>query len=194
MSLPPLRKIEARFVVLERENVDTDQIIPARYLKGTSRSGLGAGLFADWRYDEDGRPHPDFVLNQSHAEGAEVLVTGHNFGCGSSREHAPWALLDHGIRAVVSTGIADIFRANSLKNGLLPIVVDATTHGRMLEAGTGVVTIDVEEQALILEDGSSADFPIDPFSRHCLMNGTDELGFLLDQAEAISEHERNVPR
>ena len=194
MSSPPLRKLEARFVVLDSENIDTDQIIPARYLKGTTRSGLGAGLFADWRYDEDGQAHPDFVLNQPHAEGAEVLVAGHNFGCGSSREHAPWALLDHGIRAVVSTGIADIFRANSLKNGLLPVVVDGTTHRRMLEAGTGIVTIDLEQQTLMLEDGSSADFPIDPFSRHCLMNGIDELGFLLDQAEAISEHERQTSR
>jgi 3-isopropylmalate/(R)-2-methylmalate dehydratase small subunit len=194
MSRPPLSRFEARFVVLESDNVDTDQIIPARYLKGTSRTGLGDGLFADWRYDEDGNSRPDFVLNQPHAEDAEVLVAGHNFGCGSSREHAPWALLDHGIRAVVSTGIADIFRANSLKNGLLPVVVDHATHGRMLEAGAGVVTIDLEQQTLILEDGTRADFPIDPFSRHCLMNGIDELGFLLDQAEAIAEHERNASR
>jgi 3-isopropylmalate/(R)-2-methylmalate dehydratase small subunit len=192
MSLPPLTRFEARFVVLESENVDTDQIIPARYLKGTSRSGLGTGLFADWRYDEDGEARPHFILNQPHAEGAEVLVAGHNFGCGSSREHAPWALLDHGIRAIVSTGIADIFRANSLKNGLLPVVVDDATHGRLMEAGTGVVIIDVEQQTLVLEDGTSADFPIDPFSRHCLMNGIDELGFLLDQAEAIAEHEQNA--
>jgi 3-isopropylmalate/(R)-2-methylmalate dehydratase small subunit len=194
MSRPPLARFEARFVVLESENVDTDQIIPARYLKGTSRNGLGAGLFADWRYDENGEPRSDFVLNQPHAESAEVLVAGHNFGCGSSREHAPWALLDHGIRAVVSTGIADIFRANSLKNGLLPVVVDHATHGRMLEAGSGSVTVDLEQQVLILEDGTRASFPIDPFSRHCLMNGIDELGFLLDQAEAIAEHERNVSR
>ena len=194
MSRPPLRKLEARFVVLHSDNVDTDQIIPARYLKGTSRSGLGAGLFADWRYDENGEAHPDFFLNQPHTEGAEVLVAGHNFGCGSSREHAPWALLDHGIRAVVSTGIADIFRANSLKNGLLPVVVDGTTHSRMLKAGSGTVTIDIEQQVLVLEDGTSAEFPIDPFSRHCLMNGIDELGFLLDQAEAIEEHERQTSR
>jgi len=193
MSLPPLKRFEARFVVLESENIDTDQIIPARFLKGTTRSGLGTGLFADWRYDADGQERPDFIFNQPHAEGAEVLVAGHNFGCGSSREHAPWALLDHGIRAVVSTGIADIFRANSLKNGLLPVVVDGATHNRMLEAGTGIVTIDIEQQTLVLDDGTRADFPIDPFSRHCLMNGIDELCFLLDQAEEISEHERHAP-
>jgi 3-isopropylmalate/(R)-2-methylmalate dehydratase small subunit len=192
MSLRPLRRLEARFVVLESENIDTDQIIPARYLKGTTRSGLGAALFSDWRYDADGQERPEFILNQPHAEGAEVLVAGHNFGCGSSREHAPWALLDHGFRAVVSTGIADIFRANSLKNGLLPVVVDGEIHARLLEAGTGVVTIDVEEQTLVLNDDTTTDFPIDPFSKHCLLNGIDELGFLLDHHEAIVEHENRA--
>jgi 3-isopropylmalate/(R)-2-methylmalate dehydratase small subunit len=189
MSLQPMRRLEARFVVIESENIDTDQIIPARYLKGTTRSGLGAGLFSDWRYDADGRARSEFVLNQPHAEGAEILVAGHNFGCGSSREHAPWALLDHGFRAIVSTGIADIFRANSLKNGLLPVVVDEATHQRLLDAGTGTVTIDVEEQVLALDDGTAVEFPIDPFAKHCLINGIDELGFLLDHHEAISKHE-----
>jgi 3-isopropylmalate/(R)-2-methylmalate dehydratase small subunit len=192
MSQRPIRRLDARFVVIESENIDTDQIIPARYLKGTTRAGLGTGLFSDWRYHPDGEERSDFVLNQPHAEGAEVLVAGHNFGCGSSREHAPWALLDHGFRAVVSTGIADIFRANSLKNGLLPVVVDYTTHARMLDATTGTVTIDLEEQALVLEDGTRAEFPIDPFAKHCLLNGVDELGFLLDHEETISEHESRI--
>jgi 3-isopropylmalate/(R)-2-methylmalate dehydratase small subunit len=192
MSPQPIRRLHARFIVIERENIDTDQIIPARYLKGTTRTGLGGGLFSDWRYEADGQERSEFVLNQPHAAGAEVLVAGHNFGCGSSREHAPWALLDLGFRAIVSTGIADIFRANSLKNGLLPVVVDEATHARMLEAASGAVTIDLEQQVLTLEDGTRTEFPIDPFAKHCLLNGIDELGFLVDHDEAISAYESRI--
>jgi 3-isopropylmalate/(R)-2-methylmalate dehydratase small subunit len=181
--------IKSRTVVLPVENVDTDQIIPARFLKATSKAGLGTKLFADWRFAADGAPKPDFVLNQPAAAGAAVLVAGDNFGCGSSREHAPWALVDYGFRAVVSTSIADIFRNNSLKNGLIPVVVDAATHAKLLAAPGAEVTVSVNDLLLTLPDGSTAKFPMDPFARFCLLNGVDELQFLLSQEEAIAAFE-----
>ena len=173
-------------------NIDTDQIIPARFLTTTVREGLGVSLFADWRYDADGRPRADFVLNRPEAAGCQVLVAGRNIGCGSSREHAPWALLDHGFRAVVSTEIADIFRNNSLKNGLLPVVVDESTHEWLL-ANPGVeVEIDLTTNALRLPGGREVQFPIDAFARYCLLNGVDELGYLLNQSAAIEHFERSA--
>lgn len=181
--------ITSRTVVLPVENVDTDQIIPARFLKATSKAGLGEKLFADWRMDGEGRPKPEFVLNRPEAKGARILVAGDNFGCGSSREHAPWALYDYGFRAVVSTSIADIFRNNSLKNGLVPVVVDRATHEKLLADPGAEVTISVADRTLTLRDGSKATFPIDPFARYCLMNGVDELDFLLSQEDAISAFE-----
>ena len=181
--------ITSRTVVLPVENVDTDQIIPARFLKVTSKVGIGKHLFADWRYDAAGVPKPDFVLNKPEAAGASVLVAGDNFGCGSSREHAPWALLDFGIRAVVSTAIADIFRSNSLKNGLVPVIVDAGTHRWLLEHPGAAVKIDVPS-ATIEVDGKSVAFPIDRFSRYCLVNGIDQLGYLLEQNAAITRYEQ----
>jgi 3-isopropylmalate/(R)-2-methylmalate dehydratase small subunit len=181
--------ITSRTVVLPVENVDTDQIIPARFLKATSKVGLGTKLFADWRFAADGTPKPDFVLNQPAAAGAAVLVAGDNFGCGSSREHAPWALYDYGFRAVVSTSIADIFRSNSLKNGLLPIVVDAAAHAQLLAAPGAEVVVSVADQTLTLPDGATVKFPIDPFARYCLLHGVDELEFLLSQGDAIAAFE-----
>ena len=175
--------------MLPQRDVDTDQIIPARYLKVTKRAGLGEGLFADWRYDKDGRERPDFPLNDPRNKGAQVLVAGDNFGCGSSREHAPWALYDAGFRAVVSSSIADIFRANAVKNGLVPVVVDAKTHEKLLTSSDAHVVIDLESLTLRTEDGHTASFPLDPFARHCLMNGVDELGYLLEQSQAIAEYE-----
>jgi len=187
----PIRVIESRTVVLARDNVDTDQIIPARFLKTTSKEGLGRSLFADWRYDPAGAPRPDFPLNGPAAQGCAVLVAGDNFGCGSSREHAPWALADFGIRAVVSTSIADIFRNNALKNGLVPVVVDAASHRRLLESPGAPVRIDLEARTLTLPGGEAVSFPIDGFARYCLLNGVDELGFLLSQGEAIAAFERS---
>jgi 3-isopropylmalate/(R)-2-methylmalate dehydratase small subunit len=188
--MEPIRVFSSKTVVLPIDNVDTDQIIPARFLKVTSKVGIGKHLFADWRYDAQGAPKPDFVLNRPEAEGAQVLVAGDNFCCGSSREHAPWALHDHGIRAVVSTSIADIFRNNALKNGLLPIVVDAAVHRKLLDAPGAQVTVSLEDQTLTLPDGTRAKFPVDAFARYCLMNGVDELGFLLAQEDAIAGFER----
>ena len=186
MILEPFRPIRSRTVVLPRPDVDTDQIIPARFLKGTTRTGLGAHLFAEWRTT------PGFPLDQPAARGARILVAGPNFGCGSSREHAPWALLDHGFRAVVSSSIADIFRANALKNGLLPVVVDAATHRRLLDRPGLEVVIDLESRVLAFEE-VMVSFPIDPFARRCLLDGTDELGFLLAREEAIAAYEE-APR
>jgi 3-isopropylmalate/(R)-2-methylmalate dehydratase small subunit len=186
--------ITSRTVVLPVENVDTDQIIPARFLKATSKAGLGSKLFADWRFSSDGKPKPDFVLNQPAAAGAAVLVAGDNFGCGSSREHAPWALYDYGFRAVVSTSIADIFRNNSLKNGLVPIVVDAAAHAKLLATPGAEVSVSVTDQTLTLPDGTKAKFPIDPFARYCLLNGVDELEFLLSQDAEITAFETRRAR
>jgi 3-isopropylmalate/(R)-2-methylmalate dehydratase small subunit len=188
--MDPIRVIESRTVVLPRENVDTDQIIPARFLKTTDKSGLGKALFSDWRYGPDGAPQPDFVLNRPEAQGCAILVAGDNFGCGSSREHAPWALVDHGFRAVVSTRIADIFSNNALKNGLLPVVLEPAAVAKLLAAPGAQVRIDLGAQTVSLPDGSAASFPVDAFSKYCLMNGVDELGFLLEQEEAIAAFER----
>lgn len=188
--MEPIRTFKAKTVVLPTENIDTDQIIPARFLKVTSKQGLGAHLFADWRYGAQGEPKSEFVLNQPAAAGAAVLVAGDNFGCGSSREHAPWALYDYGFRAVVSTSIADIFRNNALKNGLLPIVVDEATHAKLLAQPGTEVTVSLEDQTLTLPDGSSASFPVEPFARYCLMNGMDQLDFLLAQGDEIASFEQ----
>jgi 3-isopropylmalate/(R)-2-methylmalate dehydratase small subunit len=180
-------------VVLPVENVDTDQIIPARFLKTTSKVGLGNSLFSDWRYDAQGQPRPDFALNRPDVSGAQVLVAGNNFGCGSSREHAPWALMDYGFRAVVSTYFADIFRNNALKNGLLPVVVDGDTYAELAAAFErdphSTVIIDLQSQQLTLPGGRAVSFPIDPFARHCLLNGLDQLGFLLGEEAAIAAYE-----
>jgi len=187
--MEPFRTLESKTVVLPNENIDTDQIIPARFLKGTDRRGLGAGLFAAWRYDEAGKLRAEFPLNRPEAKGAQILVAGENFGCGSSREHAAWALLEHGFRAVVSCSIADIFRRNAVINGLLPVVVDKAAHRRLLESPGAMLVISLETQTVSLADGTRATFHLDPFARHCLLNGIDELGFLLGHAEAISRYE-----
>ncbi len=187
--MEPFRTLESKTVVLPNENVDTDQIIPARYLKGTDKVGLGRGLFASWRYDEAGRARPEFPLNAPDANSAQILVAGENFGCGSSREHAAWAMLDHGFRAVVSCSIADIFRRNAVINGLLPVVVDRATHRQLLASPGARVVLSLEAQSISLPDGTRTSFSIDPFARHCLINGLDELGFLLGRSEAIAKYE-----
>jgi len=190
--MDPINVIRSRTVVMPSSNIDTDQIIPARFLTTTTREGLGAALFADWRYDAAGKPKADFLLNRPEARGCQILVAGRNIGCGSSREHAPWALLDYGFRAVISTEIADIFRSNSLKNGLLPVVVDEATHGWLVANPGAEVEIDLPGTMLRLPEGRTAGFPIEAFARYCLMNGVDELGYLLSQADAITAYERRV--
>jgi 3-isopropylmalate/(R)-2-methylmalate dehydratase small subunit len=185
-----IHRVRSRTVVLPAANVDTDQIIPARFLTTTGREGLGRALFADWRFDADGRPRPDFVFNRPEAAGCNILVAGRNFGCGSSREHAPWALHAYGIRAVISTSIADIFFNNSLKNGLLPVVVDRDTHEWLLGHAGAEIEIDLETTTVRLPDGRSAKFPIEAFARHCLLHGIDELGYLLAQQPAVEAYER----
>ena len=189
--MEPIKTFTSKTVVLPTENIDTDQIIPARFLKATSKNGLGDKLFADWRFAADGSEKPDFALNQPAAKGARVLVGGDNFGCGSSREHAPWALYDYGFRAVISTSIADIFKSNSLKNGLLPIVIDAATHAKLLATPGMDVTVSLEAQTVTLADGTVATFSVDPFSRYCLLNGIDELQFLLSQDPDITKFENS---
>lgn len=188
--MQPIQTIESRTVVLPFTNIDTDQIIPARFLTTTTKEGLGRQAFADWRYDASGATKPDFILNQPAAAGCSILVAGKNFGCGSSREHAPWALLDCGFKAVISTEIADIFRSNSLKNGLLPIVVDEVTHAWLMANAGAIVRIDLNQKRLTLPTGATAAFPIDAFARYCLLNGVDELGFLLKQRPAIERYEQ----
>src|ERR1041385_5739433 len=187
--MEPLKTIVSRTVVLPIDNIDTDQIIPARFLKGTTKTGLGEKLFSDWRYDGQGNRKGDFVLNRPESMGAQVLVAGDNFGCGSSREHAPWALQQFGFRAIVSTSFADIFKQNSLKNGLIPITVPADVHAFLLGAPGAVVKVDLAAQTLTLPDGRSVEFPIDAFSKHCLLEGVDELGYILQQEPAISAYE-----
>ncbi|MBL8161438.1 MAG: 3-isopropylmalate dehydratase small subunit [Anaerolineae bacterium] len=195
--MEPITKFSGSMVALPINDIDTDQIIPARYLKVTDKNGLGAACFSDWRYNADGSPKADFPLNQPAYQGAQVLVGGHNFGCGSSREHAPWALLGAGFKAVVSTYFADIFRNNALKNGLLPVVVDAETHKQLVslaqEDPTAQVTVDLESQKLILPDGRGVTFPVDAFSRYCLLNGVDQLGFVLGLDEQIASYEGQTP-
>jgi 3-isopropylmalate/(R)-2-methylmalate dehydratase small subunit len=188
--MDPITVIRSRTVVLPSSNIDTDQIIPARFLTTTTRAGLGEALFADWRYGAGGQPNPDFALNRPETRGCQILVAGRNIGCGSSREHAPWALLDYGFRAVVSTEIADIFRSNSLKNGLLPVVVDEPTHAWLLEHPGAEVVIDLPSTTLHLPDGRGTQFPIEAFARYCLMNGVDELGYLLGKVDAITAYEQ----
>ncbi|MHB1617389.1 MAG: 3-isopropylmalate dehydratase small subunit [Metallibacterium sp.] len=185
----PIRQLHARTVVLAHENIDTDRIIPARFLTTTARSGLGRHAFQDWRYRSDGTPDPAFVLNQPEAQGCEILVAGRNFGCGSSREHAPWALLDAGLRAVISSEIADIFRSNALKNGLLAITVDAAAHRYLLRHPGIELHIDVVAGHITLPDGGRFDFALDAFARHCLIEGIDQLGFLLREDAAIRHYE-----
>jgi 3-isopropylmalate/(R)-2-methylmalate dehydratase small subunit len=193
----PITSFSSRIVPLPIDNIDTDQIIPARFLKTTDKSGLGKNLFCDWRYDADGTPRPDFILNQPRAAGAAVLLAGDNFGCGSSREHAPWALLAFGFRAIISTSFADIFRNNCLKNGLLPIVVDAATHAELLEIAASnaaaEVHVDLATQSLRLPSGRTVQFPIDSFSKRCLLDGVDQLGYLLQKEALIAAYERAYP-
>jgi 3-isopropylmalate/(R)-2-methylmalate dehydratase small subunit len=191
--MEPFTTLTSTVAVLPQENVDTDQIIPARFLKTTTRTGLGANLFADWRNDAEGRARADFVLNRADTKGARILLAGRNFGCGSSREHAPWALLDYGFRAVISTYFADIFRNNAVTNGLLPVVLDEASHAalvaRCTEDRATTVTIDLPEQTVTLPTGV-ATFPIDPFAKHCLLLGLDSLGFLLAETARIDGYER----
>jgi len=186
-------KFTSRLVPLPINNVDTDQIIPARFLKTISKQGLDKQLFNDWRYDAQGNPKPDFILNQPRVKGAQVLLAGDNFGCGSSREHAPWALTQFGFRAVISTSFADIFKQNSLKNALLPIVVPADVHAALfasVESDPATeVTVDLAAQTVTLPGGQQVEFPIDPFSRHCLLEGVDELGYILRNEPAIAAYE-----
>ena len=189
--MEPITTIVSRTVVLPSSNIDTDQIIPARFLRTTTREGLGKQLFSDWRYDADGSAKPGFALNRPEASGCQVLVAGRNFGCGSSREHAPWSLHDFGFRAVVSSEIADIFRSNSLKNGLLPVVVDEATNQWLLDNPGAEVKIDVATGSLQLPNGTTVNFPIEGFARHCLLNGIDELGFLLSKEQEIARFERD---
>lgn len=189
-----LRRIASKTVVIASSDIDTDQIIPARFLTTTTREGLGKQLFADWRYQADGSPKNEFVLNRPEACGAQILVAGRNFGCGSSREHAPWALLDYGFRAVISSEIADIFRGNSLKNGLLPIVVDERTAQWLLQHPGTNVDIDLESMQLKLATGASIPFAIEPFARHCLLNGLDELGYLRSKLGDIERFEAAAGR
>jgi 3-isopropylmalate/(R)-2-methylmalate dehydratase small subunit len=192
--MPTFTSLTSSVVVLPINDVDTDQIIPARFLKATDKAGMGDHLFADWRYHPDGSPRADFILNQAHCQGAQVLLAGDNFGCGSSREHAPWALTGYGFRAVISTSFADIFCNNALKNGLLPVVVDPATHQTLCEMIEEVpqaeVTIDLRSQALTMPDGQVVTFPIDGFAKSCLLQGVDELGYLLSFEAQISAHEQ----
>ena len=188
--MKPFTRFESRLVPLPIDNVDTDQIIPARFLKTISKEGLGSQLFCDWRYDAAGQPKPDFILNQPRAQGAENLLAGDNFGCGSSREHAPWALTQFGFRAVISTSFADIFQQNSLKNSLLPVVVPREVHAELFALPLGAtVAIDLESETLAMPDGRKVAFPIDPFAKHCLLNGIDELGYIRQQEDAIAAFE-----
>jgi len=189
--------ITSRLAPLPIDNIDTDQIIPARFLKTISKVGLGDSLFCDWRYDESGKPRPDFILNKPEGHAAQVLLAGDNFGCGSSREHAPWALTQYGFRAVISTSFADIFKGNAVKNSLLPIVVPRDAHIALFQAvakdPAATVTVDLAQQKLTLPDGSQVSFPVDPFARYCMLEGVDELGYILKQESAIAAYEAQRP-
>lgn len=189
--MEPIGKFRGRAVALPAANIDTDQIVPARFLKGSEKKGLGQALFADWRYAPDGTPRADFPLNRPGARGATILVAGDNYGCGSSREHAAWAMADFGLRAVVSTSIADIHRNNLFKNGILPVLVDAETHREALAAAERNLEfeIDLPNQRLALPSGRTAAFPIDPFVKRCLMQGMDELSYLLSRLPEIEAYE-----
>ncbi len=191
--MKPFTTLTTYLIPLPVRNIDTDQIIPARYLKVTDKAGLAEGLFYDWRYLDDGRPNPDFILNQSRYRSARALLAGDNFGCGSSREHAPWALTGWGIRAVLSTSFADIFRNNALKNGLLPVTVDEDSHQALFDWTAkdpeATVTIDLATQEVVLPDGSAIHFPIEPFARKCLLEGVDQLGYIRAFESQISAYE-----
>lgn len=195
--MEPITTLTSTLVAVPVDNIDTDQIIPARFLKTTQKTGLGRNLFADWRYLPDGTDNLEFALNQPHAQGAAILITGDNFGCGSSREHAPWSLKDHGFHAVISTSFADIFRNNALKNGLLPVVVDAETlqqlHSLVAEDPTTAVTVDLASQTVRLPDGRAVEFPIDGFSKTCLLEGIDQLGYLTKHEPQIAAYEAEHP-
>ncbi len=190
-------RFTSRLAALPIDNIDTDQIIPARFLKTTSKAGLGDELFFDWRYDAEGKPNPDFLLNKPEGRAAQILLAGDNFGCGSSREHAPWALLQYGFRAVISTSFADIFRGNALKNSLLPIALPYDAHKSLMQAvandSAATVTIDLATQTVTLPDGASVTFPIDSFAKHCMLEGIDELGYILQQEPAIAAYEATRP-
>ncbi len=189
--------LTSRLAPLPIDNIDTDQIIPARFLKTISKAGLGDSLFCDWRYDEAGNPRPDFILNKPEGRAAHVLLAGDNFGCGSSREHAPWALTQYGFRAVISTSFADIFKGNAVKNSLLPIVVPRDAHIALFQAvakdPAATVTVNLQECKLTLPDGSSVSFPVDEFARYCMLEGVDELGYILQQEQAIAAYEAQRP-
>jgi 3-isopropylmalate/(R)-2-methylmalate dehydratase small subunit len=184
---------QSRMVPFAQRNIDTDQIIPARFLKTISKEGLGDNLFCDWRYDEQGKPKPDFILNQPRARDAQVLLAGDNFGCGSSREHAPWALMQFGFRALISTSFADIFRANALKNGLLPVIVPPDVQAALFNAAAAnpdaQVRIDLQNQILTTPDGRAVEFPVDSFAKHCLLEGVDEIGYTLQREDEIRAFE-----
>ena len=192
--MQPFTRLESRVVVLPLDNIDTDQIIPARFLKTISKEGLGDQLFYDWRYDSEGKPKPEFPLNESRARGAAILLAGDNFGCGSSREHAPWALTQFGFRAVISTSFADIFKQNSLKNSLLPVVVPRDVHAKLFEllrtAPETTLVVDLASKTLTLPSGKSVSFPIDTFAQECLLRGVDQLGYILQHEPAIVNYEK----
>lgn len=196
--MQPIATITGKAVVLPVENIDTDQIIPARFLKVTDKSGLAAGLFEAWRYLPDGTPNPDFPLNRPEAVGATILISGRNFGCGSSREHAPWALQDYGFRAVIAPSFADIFRSNALKIGLLPVTIEQTIYDELVAMYASdpqmTLIIDLAAQTVTLPNGRHVNFPIDAFSKYCLLHGVDQLGFLLSQADAIAVYEASHPQ
>ena len=195
--MEPITTFSGRIVGLRTRDIDTDQIIPARFLKTIDKEGLGQDLFHDWRYDSEGKPKSDFILNQPAAEGATVLLAGDNFGCGSSREHAPWALLAFGFRAVVSTSVGDIFRNNSLKNGLLPIIVDEVTHSELFKlvekGGSAEAAVDLPQQVLRISGGPEVSFSIDEFSKKCLTAGLDQLGYIQQQEASIAAYEQGHP-
>ncbi len=194
--MEPFQTLTSRATVVPVDNIDTDQIIPAKYLKATTKIGLGAGLFSNWRYQADGSPDPDFPINQPENQGNRILIAGDNFGCGSSREHAPWALMDYGFRVVISTSFADIFRNNSLKNGFLPVIVSPTDHQALIDLlasnPQAELTIDLDEQVVVLPDGRVLGFPIDDFSKTCLLKGVDQLGYLLDLDSEITRYEKSL--
>ena len=191
--MQPFTTLTSKIIPLPHRNVDTDQIIPARYLKVTDKAGLAEGLFFDWRYQADGTENPNFVMNQLEYQGASILLAGDNFGCGSSREHAPWALTGWGIRAIISTSFADIFRNNALKNGLLPVTVDEETHQSLfdltIEAPQAEITIDLKNLNVALPGGESVSFPIDPFARKCLLEGVDQMGYIQSFVDEIAAYE-----
>ncbi len=189
------KKITSKMIPLPRNNIDTDQIIPARYLKAVDKISVTEGLFADWRFDSTGSPNPEFIMNQSIYQDAQILLAGDNFGCGSSREHAPWAITGNGIKAVISTSFADIFRNNALKNNLLPITVDPEIYKSMLdlceEAPEATISIDLESQIVFLPGGQDFEFQIEPFAKKCLLNGVDQLGYILSFEDQITEYEKS---